>query len=221
MNRIITSFLMLFVALSTSYAQYITPGNGEVYSLDDLVSLSDGILTKVADTYLLQENLQIEAADTLRITQDGVLHLAPEVQIDVFGVLEINAPEEFLLDCSEEGEEFRGIRIEEEAILSLNNTVVKNGGGIRLLTELPTSITNSGFYGNYGGVATGGVVNMSRGVHLIEGNTFIGNDTPAIASAGNSTASPQIINNYFEANNLSNSNRPQINMCQQVRKTIQ
>lgn len=202
---------MVFASTSV-FAQYYTPGNGQTYTLDDLVAQSDGVLTQDGEVYYLHEDLQIAVSDTLQIMQNGSLLINPEVQITVAGVLEIDAPDSFLMDCSEEGEKFEGVRVEVDANILWNHLVMQNGGGVRLLTELTASITNSEFYDNYEGVATGGVLSISRGAHIIENNKFVENDAPAIASAGNATASPSIIGNYIEANNLGNSNRPQINM---------
>lgn len=208
-NTILT--LMLFACASV-FAQYSTPGNGEVYTLDDLVAQSDGVLTQESGIYYLHEDLIIATSDTLQVFQNGTLWIDPALRITVSGVLEIDAPDSFLIDCSEEGEKFEGIRVEVDANIDWNHLIMQNGGGIRLLTELTANITNSEFYNNYGGVATGAVISISRGAHIIENNKFVGNETPAIASAGNATASPSIIGNYIEANNQENSNRPQINM---------
>ena len=212
MIKKITILVLLAFASAPVFAQYSTPGNGGVYTLDDLVAQSEGALTQVEGVYFLHEDLQIAVSDTLQILQNGSLLIAPELRITVSGVLKIDAPESFLMDCSEEGEKFEGVHVEVDANIDWNHLVMQNGGGIRLLTELTASITNSEFYDNYGGVATGAVFSISRGSHIIENNRFIGNDTPAVASAGNATASPSIIGNYIEANNQGNSNRPQINM---------
>lgn len=214
MIKKITTLLMILSAVITASAQYSTPGKGEVYSLDDLVLLSDDVVSFEDGAYLISEDLEISALDTLKIHQNGKLLLAPEIQITVAGVLDINAPDEFILDCSEEESKFKGIRVEQDANIFLNYTVMRNGGGIRILTGLKSVITHSEFRDNYGGVATGGVINISRGSHIIEGNIFKENETPAIGTAGNAGASAAlyIANNHIEANNLSNSNRPQINI---------
>lgn len=203
---------MFFLAVTPIFAQYITPNDGEIYSLDDLVALSNGVLIEEDGVYILNEDLEIAASDTLQITQNGEWLIAPEVLITISGVLQIDAPDEFTINCTDEDEKFEGVRVEEDANIFLNNTIMKNGGGIRLITELNSSITNSEFYDNYGGAASGAVIYVSKGTQIIEGNTFIGNETPAVASAANATAAPIIVNNYIEANNTENSNRPQLNM---------
>jgi len=212
MIKKITILILFVFATAPAFAQYSTPGTGETYTLDDLVAQSNGVITEDAGNYSLHEDLQIAVSDTLQIIENGSLLIAPEMQITVSGVLEIDAPDNFLIDCSEEGEKFEGIRVEVDANLLWNNVTMQNGGGIRMLTELTASITNSEFYDNFGGVATGGVLSISRGSYIIENNRFIGNETPAVASASNATASPSIIGNYIQANNQEDSNRPQINM---------
>lgn len=196
----------------SAFAQYTTPNDGVTYTLEDLVAESDGILTQDNGVYYLHEELIIAASDTLQIVEDGSLRIAPEVRITVSGVLSIDVPDNFTLDCSEEGEKFEGILVEQEAKLLWNKVTMQNGGGVRILTELTSSISNSEFYYNYGGVATGAVLSLSKGSHIIKNNTFIDNETPAIGSGANATASPRIDGNYIEANNQENSNRPQINM---------
>lgn len=207
------TFLAVFLFASASvFAQYSTPGNGETHTLDDLVTQSEGILTHEDGVYYLHENLEITVSDTLNIIENGSLLIAPEVRITVAGVFQINAPDSFLLDSSQEEEKFEGVRVEENANLLWNNVIMQNGGGVRILSGLTSSITNSEFYTNYGGVASSAVIYFSKGYHLIENNTFIENEQPAVSSAANSTAYPLIKGNYIEFNNQENSNRPQINM---------
>lgn len=212
MMRKITILILMFLVSATVFAQYSTPGNGLVYTLDDLVANSEGALTEDEGIYYLHEDLTIAVSDTLQIMDNGSLLIDPELRITVAGVFEVDAPDSFLMDCSVIDEKFEGVRVEEDANILWNNLVMQNGGGIRLLTELTAQITNSEFYNHYGGVATGAVFSMSRGSHVFENNRFVENETPAFASAGNATASPIIIGNFIEANNLSDSNRPQINM---------
>lgn len=212
MKKKITMLTMFLLASASVFAQYSTPGDGETYTLNDIVTQSDGVLTQEQGVYYLHENLEIAVSDTLKIMQDGSLLIAPEMRITVAGVFEIDAPESFLLDTSVEDEKFEGVRVEVDANLLWNNVVMQNGGGIRILTELTSVITNTEFKYNYGGVATGAVLSLSRGSHIIENNRFIENETPSVASAGNATASPYIVGNFIQANNQGNSNRPQINM---------
>ena len=62
------------------------------------------------------------------------------------------------------------------------------------------------------GISTGAAINFSGGNPIIKNSTFSQNATPAVASGANQSVALTYLNNYLYHNNLSNSNRPQINM---------
>ena len=63
-----------------------------------------------------------------------------------------------------------------------------------------------------GGITTGAVISLSRGMPQITNNEITFNELPAISSAANAEVSATISGNYIEGNNTLNANRPQINL---------
>src|SRR5690625_1634387 len=114
MMRKITILILMFLVSATVFAQYSTPGNGLVYTLDDLVANSEGALTEDEGIYYLHEDLTIAVSDTLQVMDNGSLLIDPELRITVAGVFEVDAPDSFLMDCSVIDEKFEGVRRSEE-----------------------------------------------------------------------------------------------------------
>ncbi len=76
MKTFYTLVLLVFTFSLTTQAQYITPGNGTDYSLDDLVSQSGGVVTINNNTYFINGDLTISATDTLKIQDAAVVRIA-------------------------------------------------------------------------------------------------------------------------------------------------
>ena len=195
------------------FAQYETPNNGNVYRIADLDALTEAISYHPStNTYQLTDDLIISANDTFLADSDFILSLPEGKLITIAGKININAPKEVLFTSDNPGTTyFKGIRIEEGAISTFNHFKMVYGGGIRSLNE-DFTMKNSEVSYQYSGISTGGAINFSRGNPIIQNSTFKYNDTPVVGSGANQTVGITFENNYVEANNLSNSNRPQINM---------
>ncbi len=195
------------------FAQYETPNNGNVYRIADLDALTEAISYHPStNTYQLTDDLIISANDTFLADSDFILSITEGKLITIAGKININAPKEVLFTSDNPGTTyFKGIRIEEGAISTFNHFKMVYGGGIRSLNE-DFTMKNSEVSYQYSGISTGGAINFSRGNPIIQNSTFKYNDTPVVGSGANQTVGITFENNYVEANNLSNSNRPQINM---------
>src|SRR5690625_8030321 len=62
------------------------------------------------------------------------------------------------------------------------------------------------------GLSTGGAISLSNSRPIIMNSVFKFNERAALASGANTSAAATIEGNYFEGNNQSNANAPQINM---------
>ena len=209
----ITTLLLVFIFSSTAiFSQtYTTPDTGVDWTLADIANASPTTVLVNGDTFTLQENLVIAANDKLRIDTDATVLLAQDILITVFGEFDVTANETQFL-ALDTAQPYEGFRFEEFSVINIENATIKNGGGLRVLTET-FAIDNSVITENVeGGATTSGVISLSKGTPLITNNTITFNDLPAISSAANSEVSATISGNYIEGNNILNANRPQINL---------
>lgn len=97
----IKNLLLITIIIGSSFgafAQYSTSGTGQTYDLSDLVN--EQILSLTDGVYYLDADLLIQATDSLLVYEDAILNIAPSVQLNVAGVLRIQAPNEFLMQCA-------------------------------------------------------------------------------------------------------------------------
>lgn len=207
----ITLLSIFFFTCSIVMAQtYTTPNTGVVWTLDDIATASPTTVSGSGNAYTLSENLVIAENDTFTIDTDLTLSIETDLLITVFGTLTFSADDVTITSAGTNP--YEGFRFEEFSVISIQNTTIENGGGLRVLTEEFT-LDNCVITNNVsGGATTGAVISLSRGTPQITNNTITFNELPAIGSAANSSVSATISNNYIEGNNQLNSNRPQINM---------
>lgn len=189
---------------------YTTPDTGSTFTLNDLVAASPTTISVSGSTYTLTDDLTISATDTFLIDTDATLEIGADILITVFGTFQVTA-NQATFTAIDPALPYEGFRFEEFSNIQIENATIQYGGGLRVLTET-FSINNCLLTNNVSGVATGGVIALSRGMAQITNSTISFNDTPAISSGANSAVSPYIFNNYIEGNNQANSNRPQINI---------
>ena len=208
----ITLFLITMLP-SLLFAQgYTTPGTGMSYTLDEIIELNPATITMDGADYILNENLTVAATDTLLLDTAVNLFIEAGVEVDVHGTFISNPDEEIVnIDAVDETTPYQGFWFYEESKVFINNTHIQNGGGLKAITP-DFTLLNSYLANNVEGSSSGAVVSLSNGSPLIEGNTFINNDLPAISSGATSEVSARILSNYLEGNGQSNENRPQINL---------
>lgn len=211
MKKITLSILVaLLVVLSSTGQEYTTPNTGVVWTLDDIAAASPTTVTVSGSDYSLLENLIIAENDTFLVDSDLTLSIAADLRITIFGTFTVDS-DEVTFTAIDETAPYEGFRFEENSVVNIQNATITYGGGLRVLNE-DFTINNSTLSYNVSGISTGAVISLSGGMPQITNNTFTFNETPAVSSAANRQVSAYIFNNYIEANNQSNSNRPQINM---------
>lgn len=206
--------LLLFgfcLSIAATAQDYQTPNTGMNYSLDDLIAEAPETFSVDNDTYFIHQDFTLSENDTLTLESVSV-KIAGEVRITVEGTFLSYGTEDqnTFIDAVDETP-YDGFRFEEIAEVYIDQTTIKNGGGLKAITPNFT-ITHSTLENNVSGVASGAVIALSHGSVLIENNRFVGNEVPAVSSPANGDVAAQILNNYIEANSTSNLNRPQLNM---------
>lgn len=213
MKKITLSFLATILISFVASAQYVSPGTGVVLTLDDIVTASPTTVTVDEGEYTIHEDITISATDTLNIEEDFVIAMAEDVLITIAGTFNLDGGEEGALFTAVDIEApFKGFRFEQGSTISLRNATFEYGGGLRVLTEnfLVEWCVFMDIVG--GGATTSAVIQLSRGVPIIQHNLIGHNYIPAIGSGANVPVSPFIFDNMILDNNLDNTNRPQINL---------
>ncbi|QIE59442.1 T9SS type A sorting domain-containing protein [Rasiella rasia] len=212
MKHITSVLLVLIFSYATIVAQtYTTPNTGVDWTLTDIANASPSTIAVNGNEFTLQENLVIAENDKLRIDADAIVLFEDSLLLTVFGEFDVTADETMFL-AADTNLPYEGFRFEEFSVINIQNATIKNGGGLRVLTE-DFTINNCVISENVdGGATTGAVISLSRGAPEITNNEITFNALPAISSAANSEVSAIISGNYIEGNNTLNTNRPQINL---------
>ncbi len=211
------NFTLLFIALLISAnlcaQEFSTPDTGVNWTLDSLATHSPATVSLSNNTYTISQDLTVSKNDTLRFLPGQSLELDSAVRITVEGVFSSQGMvnDSILITATDSVNPYNGFRFEENSVVKIAYNIIKNGGGLKVITP-HFSITNSRLAYNVSGVSTGGTISFSGGSPLVKNNTFFRNDLPAVSSPANGEVSAKIIDNFMKANNQLNENRPQINM---------
>jgi len=210
----ITLFFTLLFSLSIFAQEFTTPDTGVNWTLEDLMEESEGIVEFSDDIYTIKQEIMVSEMDTLTFNPGENIQIDEDILITVSGTwLSIGEEENLIkINATDSLTPYEGFRLQDDALIHIDYTSLKNGGGLRVITPNFT-LTNSILeYNTAEGVNSSGTVNISNGSPLIENNRFYKNDLSAVASGANVDAAPKIINNYIEANSQEVNNRPQINL---------
>ena len=202
--------LLFFTFTTVLQAQYTTPGTGVHWSLDDLIANAPEAVSLSEGTYTISQDITVAINDTLAIETNVFVEIAPEVLITIAGSF-ISDAEDISITAVDIEQPYEGFRFEDTSYGYFRNTTINYGGGIRVLTGNFEMDSCSMSY-HVSGAATGSAISFSTGSPIVTNSTFTFNDLPALSSGANQEVSAIFTNNYLEANNQSNSNRPQINM---------
>jgi hypothetical protein len=217
MKRIL--LLALFICANLMiYAQYLTPGTGVNWTFNDLVQQSGGVVTFQDGFFTVNQNLTVSLNDTLQLTENHTIKLNQNVLLTVKGTLIADAPQQAVFTASNPALYFRGFRFENSHASVLRNCLIEYGGGIQIIGSQMTVEACTIRYFNRAN--TTGALQISQGRTWIINNEIHENKGPAIASASNGQAVPQIYNNTIWSNNTDNTNAPQINLGSAAGDTI-
>lgn len=209
-KNILLVLSLLSIIHFQSYSQYVSPGNGSSFTLDDLVANSAGVVTLSGDDYHFNADVTIANTDTLKILEDGLLYIHEDIRLTIEGVFITNPPSEFEIKRANLENNFDGFRFDNSSASVLNKLLVSNAGGMKLV-DSDMEIKNCSFT-SFGQEYTTGTIDLYHSNPLIRDCSFTSNMGPAIMSGANGESSPQIINNILSFNAASNGNTPQINL---------
>ena len=208
-NILLVLSIFLFF-LNPSFSQYISPGNGNTFTLDDLVSLSGGVVSVEGTNYIFNDDITISSTDTLTIFENGLLFIHGDILVTIEGVLLTNPPDVFEIKKVVMENNYQGFRFDGSSASIVKGLSFFNAGGIKLVDSDMKIIACS--FSDFGTEYTSSAVNTYQSSPLIRDCLFTNNSGSAIGSAANSESSPQIIHNIIQSNVTANGNTPQINL---------
>lgn len=213
MRKVLFFTVFSVLAFAASAQNMVTPGTGVNWNLDSLVSHFPGSVSKISATeFQMSDSLEVAAADSLVLDEALTWRIDSGMLVRVYGTFISDAgANQIEITGPDTAKPFYGFRFEEFSSVSFNNTFVKFGGGLRVLTE-DFMMDNSEVSYNSSGASTGAAINFSRGNPVVKNSIFRSNELPAFGSGANQEVGAVIINNLLEGNSQSNGNRPQINL---------
>lgn len=209
MQKIKIILFLLFISL-TAYTQYITPGTGVNWDLEELMSNSGGTITHDGTDYIFNEDITISVNDTIQILNNASIKISTGKLITIFGMLYTDPPAPITFSAVDTTQNFLGFRFEDSNDSQLKNCVIEFGGGIKLVNA-DIRIENCLIQKNNTSNSTG-AIDLYQSNPTIQNCEISSNEGPAIMSAANSNSSPFIYQNDIYHNNTSNQNMPQINL---------
>lgn len=205
------AFLLIFLSVYGN-AQFVSPGNGTVYTLSSLSTAAPAALVNNGTSYTMVQNITISAGDTILMDENTTLTINPTIKLTVAGVYNTATTVTSLLITSGNAAAFfNGIQFDATSNVQMKNTTLEYGGGIRVSTGnflMDNCIVK--YFKT--GLVTSGAMSFSAGSPIVKNSQFIQNERSALSSAANSVVSATFSNNYLFGNTTDNTNRPQINM---------
>jgi len=205
------SLVFIFSLISQfAFSQYITPGTGVTWDLNDLVYNSGGVITFDEGIYYINDELTISETDTIRIVSDEIIKIESEKLITVLGIFQAQPPQELQITAIDTTQNYLGFRFEESGASILKNCLIEFGGGIDILHS-DMLIEDCVIRKNDKSNSTG-VIDLFHSSPEILNCEIILNQGPAVLSSATAECSPLILGNYIYHNNTTNQNMPQINL---------
>lgn len=204
----------------TANAQWISPGDGTTYTLDDLVQVSGCVsFDPQIFYYFITGDITISANDKLYINRnDGLIYIAfgDDYTITIKGSMEaLGQDEDHYLPIGMTGH----LRFEDASDPSLLNYCwFGEMNGIQIINSDVTFNNCRIHY--FHSQQQSSAVNFMNCDPVFNHCEFSDNEGAAIGSPANGQGSPQIYNCHFFDNVTSNANQPQINLGPGAADTI-
>ena len=218
MKKLLLISALLLVFGLTTYAQWVSPGNGTTYTLPDLVNVSNGAVTNTGTVFSFNSDITISANDVLKIDNQVTRIDAVGVLITINGSMVCtNAARVGIYGSMNPNQQF-SMRFENATNCELKTLYFSDGCGIKVI-ESDVDFVDCKFvyftcdYAN-------AVIDFMNCNPLIEDCYFLRNEGAAISSPANGQGSPRILNNRLEENVTSDINSPQINLGPGAEDTI-
>lgn len=217
MKRLLPTLLLIIGFTSLVNAQWISPGDGTTYTLPDLVTASEGVVTNAGTVFTIHQDLTISQNDVLLIDNQVTRINAAAILITINGsMVSTNTNDRVGLYGLNETEHF-SMRFENATGCNLKRLYFSDGAGIKVIESEVTfdDVKFLYFTRDY----CNAVIDVFNCDPIIKNCVFIDNQGAAISSPANGQSSPQILNNTLDSN-VDGINSPQINLGPGGRDTI-
>ena len=216
MKKTCMTAVIALCAAATATAQFVTEGNQQTYSLQQLTATAGSGVELTDGKYCLTGDLTIAATDTLNLAEGETLLFGDEVVLTVNGVARFAATEMATIGAIE-GATPEGIMVTGDHASAEFAHLDVSAVNIRYAaTTHPLKMRDCAFHDCVPALnGNSGVLQLITTVagNVIENCTFTSNATPAIGSAANYPLALTVRGCTFEDNNMANANNPQINLA--------
>ena len=205
--------LLCTITFKTSSA-YTSPGTHQKLTLDDLVTLSAGDVTFAGGFYNVNAIINISTTDTLSITTNVTVKFAAATYFNVTGVMIVNPPNAVLFTAQNTATGYSGVALSFSSASYFKKLTFEYAVSFKISDSSPT-IDSCVFQFNNNNTSTSfgnGAISLFRGNPVITNSKFLSNQRAAIQGGSNVNNAPKIINCFFQGNNTTNQNVPQINL---------
>lgn len=204
MKKLLISLLLVIGFVSMTNAQWVSPGNGLTYYMDDLVA-EGAAIGEGGSQYLIVQDITISEGDIWLIEEDAEVSVALKNSfITIQGTMRTSGR------VNIDGDNASKIRFENAVRCNFENTTFRYLSGINIV-ESHVDFTDCAFISFDTGYTSAAVsmYNCDPEFHMCQ---FENNEGSAIGSAANGQSSPQIVGCVFRNNVTANTNYPQINL---------
>lgn len=207
MKKILPILLLITGLTSITQAQWTSPGNGTTYTLPDLVTVTDGVVTNTDNVFTIHQDLTITTNDVLKIDDQLIRIDAPGILITINGSITCENTERVKL-YGDPSNPF-SMRFEDATNCLLRKMYFSDGAGIQVIESDITfdDVKFVYFTTDY----CHAVIDILNCDPVVNNCYFMLNKGAAISSPANGQSSPQITNCELDAN-VDNMNAPQINL---------
>lgn len=217
MKRIFSLFVVTIVSL-TAFGQWVSPGNGTSYTMASISTIAPAAVSNLQNgQFQIHQNITISANDILHLESDANdIFVDNNITITIVGSIVSEPRINYLSIIGDStGTSFFEFLLDQASTANLSNIYFQYGEQILLFNSGQVLFDNCVFSD-----FSNSAINYMNCSPIIQNCYFHDNQKAAIASAVNTAGSPKIISNYFQNNDLSNANVPQINIGPGTEDTI-
>lgn len=217
MKRIFIVLLGLFL-INQGFAQWVSPGNGQTYTLESLCTAApSAVMSSSPGHYVISQNLTLSAGDLLTLESSAMsVFVNDGVSLTIGGSLQTATRSQILVFQGDSTQNnYFELRFEESSLNALKHVHFRYCQGIKLInSDITIDSCEFDHFSNH-------VISYMNCHPIIRDSYFHDNQACAIQSAVNTDGCPKILNNVFYNNVLANTNNPQINIGPGTTDTIQ
>jgi hypothetical protein len=202
--------LFLLIVNVSAHGQYITPGSGVNWDLDELMNQSGGVISFDGIHYIFSDDITISNNDTVQLLEAASIKVESGKLITIGGVLYADPLQPITFSAIDTSLNFLGFRFEDNDGSQLKNCNIQFGGGIKLVNA-NIKIEDCTIRQNNTENCTG-AIDLYQSNPTIQGCDILMNEGPAVMSGANASSSPYVSGNFIYHNNTANQNMPQINL---------